>query len=51
VRIGAAVVLGKLGDPRAIEPLEALSADPFSEVRDTVKDALERLRKKRGKSR
>jgi HEAT repeat protein len=51
VRIGAAEVLGKLGDPRAIEPLGALEQDPFSDVRDAAENAVVRLMKKRSTSR
>jgi HEAT repeat protein len=51
VRIGAAEVLGKLGDPRAIEPLGGLAQDPLSDVRDAAENAAGRLMKKRNSSR
>jgi HEAT repeat protein len=51
VRIGAAEVLGKLGDPRALQPLGALGGDLFSGVRDAAEDAAGRIRKKNGPSR
>ena len=44
VRIGAAHVLGKLGDMRAIGPLKILEADPFIDVRDAAAEAIQRLR-------
>jgi HEAT repeat protein len=43
IRIGAAEVLGKLGDRRAIEPLKILRKDPFNEVRDAADAAIRRL--------
>jgi HEAT repeat protein len=44
IRIGAAEVLGKLGDRRAIEPLKNLGHDPFADVRDAAEAAIRRLR-------
>ena len=45
VRIGAAVVLGRLGDRKAAEPLKFLLKDPFSDVREAAETALLRLGK------
>ena len=39
IRIGAAEVLGKLGDRRATGPLKDLEHDPFSEVREAAEAA------------
>ena len=36
IRIGAAEVLAKLGDRRAIGPLNDLTHDPFSDVREAA---------------
>ena len=44
IRIGAAQVLGKLGDRRAIGPLKILEEDPFTDVRDAAVEAIRRLR-------
>jgi HEAT repeat protein len=45
VRIGAALVLGRLGDRRAALPLKHLLDDPFSEVREAAEAALLRIEK------
>jgi HEAT repeat protein len=46
VRMGCAEALGKAGDERAVGPLETLLKDPEKEVRDSARQALERLRKR-----
>ena len=46
IRIGAAVVLGRLGDSRAIEPLKKLVSDPFADVRETAGEAIHKLQKR-----
>jgi HEAT repeat protein len=43
VRIGAAEVLGKLGDHRAIQPLISLLGDPFSDVRTAAQAAIRKI--------
>jgi HEAT repeat protein len=47
VRIGAAVVLGKLGDTRAVAYLERMAGDPFSEVREAAEAAIVQIQKRR----
>jgi len=46
VRIGAAEVLGKLGDHRALQPLTFLQDDPFSDVRNSAQAAIVRPQQK-----
>ena len=43
VRLGAVQILGKLGDKRAIIPLQALLSDPFSDVRDATNEVILKL--------
>jgi HEAT repeat protein len=38
-------VLGKLGDPRALTPLNDLKKDPFMDVRNAADAAIRRIRK------
>jgi HEAT repeat protein len=45
-RIGAAEVLGKLGDIRAVEPLRQAQTDPLSTVREAAERSLRRLSRK-----
>ena len=44
VRASAAAALAKVGDFRAVGPLQKLAADPDADVRKKVEDALRRLR-------
>ena len=44
IRIGAAEVLGKLGDKRALEPLKKIrNNDLYSEVREAAETALKKI--------
>jgi HEAT repeat protein len=43
VRVAAAEALGRIGDPRAVEPLKALLNDPYANVRQAAERALEAL--------
>jgi HEAT repeat protein len=43
VRRKAAVSLGNLQDPRAVEPLKALLADPENEVREAAEEAIKKI--------
>jgi HEAT repeat protein len=39
-------VLGRLGDSRAIKPLQRLANDPFSDVRESAGLTIKKLSKK-----
>ena len=46
VRMEAALVLGNIGDPRAVEPLARLLGDESVRVRVAAERALEKIQKK-----